>query len=158
VHFGIAANARYVFVPINDLPATRHDNGQPYADPPRPGLYALDLATGRIAWSAPSDPKACEGVKPCSIGYSQAVTATPGLVLGGGGDGWLRAFDAATGAVLWRYDTKAAVHTVNGVEASGGSFGGGNGPIADHGLLLASSGYSRPGVRPGNVLFAFEVK
>jgi polyvinyl alcohol dehydrogenase (cytochrome) len=158
IHFSLAAAGGLVFVPVNDTPNIHHSTNLPYAEPARPGLYALDLATGRTVWSAPANEEGCAGGKTCSIGYSQAITATPELVFAGNSDGWLRVFDARTGAVLWRYDTRRAVKTVNGVEASGGSFGGGAGPIALHGLVLAGSGYSRPRVQAGNVLFAFEIQ
>jgi polyvinyl alcohol dehydrogenase (cytochrome) len=156
VHFGLAANDRAVFVPINDAPDRQH-NGQPYPEPGRPGLYALDLATGKTLWSQPSSRAGCAGVERCAIGYSQAITATPELVLAGNSDGWLRLFDADSGELLWRYDTKTPVMTVNGVQASGGSFGGGGGPIAYHGMLFAGSGYAKVGLFAGNVLFAFEI-
>jgi polyvinyl alcohol dehydrogenase (cytochrome) len=158
VHFGLAANRDLVFVPVNDTPNLEHATGKPYKEPARPGVYALDIATGKTVWSAPASADGCTAGARCNNGYSQAITATPDLVFAGDDDGWLRVFDAATGAVVWRYDTKTPVATVNGVEASGGAFGGGAGPLAYRGMLFVGSGYSRTGVRPGNVLFAFEVK
>jgi polyvinyl alcohol dehydrogenase (cytochrome) len=95
-------------------------------------------------------------VKDCLIGYTQAITATPELVFAGNDNGWLRAFDAKSGAVMWQIDCKTPVKTVSGEEKTGGSFGGGSGPVLYHGMLYASSGYSLAGQTPGNLLLAFE--
>jgi polyvinyl alcohol dehydrogenase (cytochrome) len=153
VHFGMAAGRKLLFVPVNDAP-----DGRRYPDAPRPGVYALDLANGRTVWAAPADAKACEGAKVCLNGYSQAVTATPDVVFAGSVDGRMRAFDAATGALLWQADTRTPVKTLNGQETAGGSFGGGSGPIPYHGTLYVSSGYSLAGSHPGNLLMAFDAR
>jgi polyvinyl alcohol dehydrogenase (cytochrome) len=153
VHFGMAAGRSLLYVPINDAPDGHHYDGAP-----QPGVYALDLATGRKVWAAPADDKACAGAKVCLNGYSQAITAVPGLVFAGSVDGWMRVFDAASGALVWQVDTKAPVKTVNGPEVGGGSFGGGSGPVLYHGVLYASSGYSLAGSHPGNLLLAYDAK
>lgn len=157
VHFSIATNKDTVFVPINDAFDVMHD-GSKYKDPAHPGLYAFDAATGKPVWSKPSDPAWCEGLKGCTIGFSQAITATPDLVFAGNNDGLMRAYDAKTGDVVWKVDTKTPVKTVNGVEKHGGSFGGGAGPVLYKGMLFVSSGYSLAGAFPGNVLLAYDVK
>jgi polyvinyl alcohol dehydrogenase (cytochrome) len=157
VHFGMAATHDTVFAAINDAFTLKH-SGTQYTEPAKPGVYAFDIASGNPVWSVPSDPETCVGVKGCTIGYSQAITATPDLVFAGNNDGWLRAFDTKTGAVVWKIDTKPPVKTVNGGEAGGGSYGGGSGPVLYHGMLFASPGYSLAGAFPGNVLLAFEVK
>lgn len=151
VHFGMAANKSLLFVPINDAP-----DGKDYPEPARPGIYALSLETGKMVWSAPSNEADCSGQKHCTVGYSQAIVATPDLVFAGSDNGWMRAYDAKSGTLLWQVDTKAAVKTVTGEEKRGGSFGGGAGPIIYHGMLLLSSGYSLAGQTPGNLLLAFE--
>jgi polyvinyl alcohol dehydrogenase (cytochrome) len=76
-------------------------------------------------------------------------------VLAGHMDGRLRAYDSATGKVLWQYDATQEVVTVDGTRAHGGSFGGGAGPIVQDGMLFASSGYGMYFHMPGNVLLAF---
>jgi polyvinyl alcohol dehydrogenase (cytochrome) len=157
VHFSIATNKDTVFVPINDAFDVMHD-GSKYKDPAQPGLYAFDAATGKPVWAMPSEPAWCANLKGCTIGYSQAITATPDLVFAGNNDGLMRAFDAKTGEVVWKVDTKTPVKTVNGVEKHGGSFGGGAGPVLYKGMLFVSSGYSLAGAFPGNVLLAYDVK
>ena len=97
----------------------------------------------------------CGGLAPCTVGYAQAITATPDLVFAGRGDGWLRVFDARSGALVWEVDTKLPVKTVNHEDKGGGSFGGGAGPILYHGMLFVSSGYNLAGRMPGNLLIAY---
>jgi polyvinyl alcohol dehydrogenase (cytochrome) len=77
------------------------------------------------------------------------------VVLAGHMDGRLRAYDSATGRVLWQYDTTREVKTTDGGTAHGGSFGGGAGPVVRDGMLFAASGYGIYFHMPGNVLFAF---
>jgi polyvinyl alcohol dehydrogenase (cytochrome) len=152
IHFGIAASGDTVFAPVSDVP-----DGNEYADPARPGMYALDIRTGAYKWEAPAK-DVCGGRKFCHPGYSGAITATPDLVLAGSNDGHLRAYDAAGGAVLWDFDTAREFKTVNGATARGGSMGGGAAPIAHDGLLIMNSGYGFAGKMPGNVLLVFEVR
>lgn len=152
VEFGTAAIGNTILVPINDA-----EVGENPADPPKPGLYALDAATGRLKWQAPADPDSCRGRPICGPGLDQAVTATPELVFAGAQDGWMRIFDLADGKVLWRYDTTQETPTVDGIKAAGGGLGGGAGPIAYGGMLFVSSGYGFAGQMPGNLLLAFTV-
>jgi polyvinyl alcohol dehydrogenase (cytochrome) len=113
------------------------------------GVVALDIATGRKKWLSPfndSGPHA---------GSPGAVTAISGVVFAGGLDGLLRAFATEDGRVLWQYDAKRAVETVNGVNGKGGSLGA-PGPVLANGILYVESGYI--GVvngQPGNLLLAF---
>jgi polyvinyl alcohol dehydrogenase (cytochrome) len=139
-----------VFVPVNDAP-----DGQQHDQPENPGIFALDIATGRGVWAAPSPTDTCKDLPLCWRGYTQAITVTPELVFAGSSDGWTRIFDADSGAVLWQYDTRQVVETVNGIRASGGSMGGAAAPIAFDGSLYVPAGYGFGGQMPGNVLLAF---
>jgi len=150
VHFGLAVAGQRVFVPISDMP-----HGQASGDA-RPGLYALDVDTGRLLWSAPGPFDTCNGRDLCFPGISAAISASPGLVYAGGMDGVLRVHDAATGKVLWRYDTTRETSTVSGARASGGAIGGGSAPVVDGGMLFANSGYGTNLHMPGNLLLVFE--
>jgi polyvinyl alcohol dehydrogenase (cytochrome) len=79
----------------------------------------------------------------------------PGVVLSGTMDGWLRAYAAQDGKVLWEYNTARNFPTVNGVSANGGSMSNA-GPTVVGGMLFVNSGYSHHGgIVPGNVLLAF---
>jgi polyvinyl alcohol dehydrogenase (cytochrome) len=76
-------------------------------------------------------------------------------VFSGTMDGWLRAYSAQDGKVLWEYDTARDFPTVNGVNANGGSMSNA-GPTVVGGMLFVNSGYSHHGgIIPGNVLLAF---
>lgn len=153
VHFGIATQGGRVFVGISDM-----DDFVKRDHPAAPGLHALDLATGKPLWSAPSPAGVCEGRPLCLPGNSGAITATPGYVLAGGDDGWLRIHDAATGKVLWQFDTVQAFAGVNGVTARGGAMSGGAAPIVEGGQLIVSSGYGFVSKIPGNALLVFEAR
>ncbi len=149
VHFGLAVAGSRVFVPISDMP---HGQASGKA---HPGLYALDVGTGRLLWSAPGPFDTCNGRDLCFPGISAAISASPGLVYAGGMDGVLRVYDAATGKVVWRYDTTREIATVSGARASGGAIGGGSAPVVDGGMLFANSGYGANLHMPGHLLLAF---
>lgn len=151
IHFGIAANRGRVYAPVNDAP-----DGQQHDVPERPGLYALDLATGREVWAAHASADTCGDLPLCWSGYTQAITVTPELVFAGSSDGWIRILDADSGTTLWQYDTKQRFETVNGNPAHGGSMGGAAAPIVFAGSLYVASGYGFGGQMPGNVLLAFD--
>ena len=151
VYFGMAAAGGRLFVPISDT-----DDGREYQEPPRPGLYALDLRNGEYLWKAPAPDVCRDDQQFCQPGYSQAITATPELVFAGANDGYLRVFDAATGELLWEMDTARDFPAVGGVAARGGAFGGAAAPVAYRGKLILSSGYGFAGKMPGNALLVFE--
>jgi polyvinyl alcohol dehydrogenase (cytochrome) len=152
VEYGMALEGERLFVPIVDL-ADGHD-GRHYDSPAMPGLHALEAASGARIWSAPA-PDHCAGRKFCDPGILAAVTAIPGAVLAGHMDGWLRAYDAASGKVLWQYDANQPVRTISGSTAHGGSFGG-PGPVVRDGYLIATTGYGLYFHMPGNLLLVFE--
>jgi polyvinyl alcohol dehydrogenase (cytochrome) len=118
------------------------------------GLFALALENGDVVWHTPHP--GCGGAPGCSPAQSAAVTAIPGVVFSGGLDGHLRAYDAASGRIIWDFDTKGTYETVNGTTATGGSLDG-PGPVVVGGMLYVNSGYAFAGGAPGNVLLAFSV-
>jgi polyvinyl alcohol dehydrogenase (cytochrome) len=151
IHWGLAANEQLglVLVPVSDVPAYAPDRD------PEPGLHALDIATGAVRWAHGRKPRCDQWV--CSAGLSAAITATPDLVFAGSLDGYLEAYDAASGDVLWSHDSWREYDTVNGVPASGGSFDA-HGPMVLENLVIVSSGYDTFGQRPGNALLVFELQ
>ena len=151
VHFGMAADARAVYVPITDMP-----DGRSYDSPSRPGLHALDALTGKPLWYAPAPTDVCGERKFCHPGISQAITLLGDVVAAGGMDGVLRLHAASTGELLFSYDTTREHTTLTGV-ARGGSLGGAAAPVAQDGLLVVSSGYGIYNHMPGNLLLVFEV-
>lgn len=149
IHFGIAATGGKVFVPMSDMA-----DGKEYDRPARPGVFALDVASGRELWAAPAA-DTCGGKPFCQPGYGAAISVTPDFVLAGSMDGHVRVFDAASGKVLRDIDTAVPFATVNGSEAKGGSMAGGSAPIAWRGNLVVTSGYGGLGKMPGNVLLVY---
>jgi polyvinyl alcohol dehydrogenase (cytochrome) len=126
------------------------------------GLFALDLLTGKPAWSVKIDDKPQCGWKTnrCAGGYSAPPSIIPGVVFSGAQDGHLRAFDAKTGAKLWDFDTAGQTYdTVNGVKGQIGGPLDGSGPSIAGGVLYTMSGYngSGGGGWSNNVLLAFSV-
>jgi polyvinyl alcohol dehydrogenase (cytochrome) len=120
------------------------------------GLFAIDVRTGALAWSAPG--AGCEGRSPCKPSQAAAITLLEGAVLSGTMDGRLRAHSTRDGHVLWEVDTAREFTTVNGVPANGGSMSNG-GAVAVDGMLFVTSGYAHHGgILPGNALLAFALQ
>ncbi len=80
----------------------------------------------------------------------------PGVIFSGSIDGHIRAFLAATGEIVWDYDTVRDYQTVNGVAGRGGSLDSA-GPAIANGMVFTNSGYGQWQGLPGNVLLAFSV-
>ncbi|MGR8948458.1 MAG: outer membrane protein assembly factor BamB family protein [Gammaproteobacteria bacterium] len=157
IEWGPAADEQRVYVAIADIGWQSEDLMLPDLAPDASaggGLVALDLLTGEIIWEAPGIE--C-GTRPkCSPAQTAAVTAIPGVVFSGSISGHLRAFDAETGKVIWSFDTAQTFDTVNGAVGRGGAIDA-TGPIVADGMLYTTSGYSKWGGLPGNVLLAFKV-
>ena len=158
VHFGMAAGEGRLYVPINDMfypeDLTRYD----FKMDPRPGIYALDPATGEELWANPAENVCPEDRKEwCDAGISAAATAIPGAVIAGHMDGHIRIYAAETGEVLWDYNTLREFETVSGETARGGSMSGSGATVAN-GMLYMNSGYGIYEHMPGNVLLAFGVR
>ena len=153
VHFGMAVADGKVFVPIFDGASVVDMASE---DPRMPGMHALDVESGKLLWSTIAD-DVCEGRRFCSPGISAPVTALNGYVLAGHSDGRFRAYDADTGDVLWTVETDREFETINGLPGSGGSMGGGTGPVVADGMVYLNSGYSSLRHMPGNVLLAIKI-
>jgi polyvinyl alcohol dehydrogenase (cytochrome) len=160
IHWGIAYDGKQVYAPINRPYGMR--GAQPNASQ-KPGMHALNVDTGEVAWTYAAEPD-CTGdrqarVKSCAnnIGLSGAPTVVDGAVVEGSLDGFLRAFDAKTGAVLYQFDTAREFDTVNGVKANGGAIDAVS-IVAANGYVFVTSGYGMFGQMPGNVLLAFKPK
>ncbi len=155
VHFGMAADGTTVYAPINDMNNTY--NGDVLdPDAARPGMHAIDASSGRILWSTVQKNVCPTDLQYCDPGISAAVSAVPGAVFAGHLDGFVRAYDRDTGAVLWEFDTKTPVVAVNGIEARGGGMSG-SGPAIVDGHLIVNSGYGLYFHEPGNMLAVFSV-
>ena len=173
IEWGMAADTRRLYAANSDvLPLIAAEAGSLWPSykpgPAKPGLTALDPATGKVIWFVPTPKDPCgyaahSPLKACIAANSGAPATMPGVVFAGATDGWFRAHDAATGKVLWRFDTAARPYaTVNGVTAQPGGGLDGNGPVIAAGTVFATSGwegatrYGETGVGY-SVLLAFTV-
>lgn len=153
IHWGMATDGKLVYAANADNRYGVHPERDSLIKP-APGLFALELTTGRVVWQMPAP--SCEGKKGCIEANSAAPTVMPGVVFAGALDGHMRAYATTDGHILWDYDTAKPYQTVNGIEGKGGSIDGPSPVIAD-GMLLVNSGYGAFGEMPGNVLLAFTV-
>jgi polyvinyl alcohol dehydrogenase (cytochrome) len=174
IEWGMAADGKRLFVAISDVinlfgevpgvaPITDDKMG-----PAKPGLYALDPATGKFLWSTPAPKAPCHYAGDRSRDYakgaciraqSAAPSAMPGAVFSGTMDGWFRAYDPATGKITWAFSTTAQTYdTVNQVKGQPGGSIDGMGPAIAGGMVYTMSGFSgaaNTGGNPMNVLLAF---
>lgn len=134
VIFGGGADNRYVYYPLQRAGG---------------GLTALDLATGKPAWTAP--------IKADGRGQIGPASVIPGIVFTGGWDGVLRAVNPQ-GQVVWSFDTKRDFQTVNGIPAKGGSLGQAGAVIANGRLYIVSGYIGMQNGSAGNVILAFSAK
>jgi polyvinyl alcohol dehydrogenase (cytochrome) len=153
IHWGMAYDGQRVF-------AANNMSTGPTADEVSPGLYALDINSGRIEWKYLHQPD-CSGarqqeIRTCgsSYGMSAATLLVDGAVVQGANDGFLKVFDAINGAPLFGFDTARSFDTVNGIKGHGGAIDNAS-VVAANGMLFVQSGYGLMGV-PGNLLLAFK--
>jgi polyvinyl alcohol dehydrogenase (cytochrome) len=178
VEWGLGADSRYVFVPISDIGQIFNEiavaAGAPpsteYTMPGKPGLFALDPFSGKIVWNTPAPIAPCHYAGDRSKDYakgacvraqSAAPAVMPGLVFSGTLDGWLRAYDASNGKIVWEFSSTAQTYdTVNGNHAQPGGGIDGMGPTIAGGMVYSMSGFNgaaRTGSNGVNVLLAFSV-
>jgi polyvinyl alcohol dehydrogenase (cytochrome) len=151
VHWGMSSDNNRLYVGVSDLPTNnKYNQGAAY-----PGVHALNPDTGAFVWRKVL-PNVCpEGIEfACFQGISAAVSSSPGLVFAGGMDGYLRAFDADNGDILWSFNTHREFVSVNGFHGQGGSIEA-DGPVIVNGMLFVTSGYDKWAEIPGNVLLKF---
>ena len=151
VHWGIATDGVRVFAPIADpnVPAAQT----------AAGMYAIDIASGKVAWSWKATPDCANGrqavVRTCAgrYGLSAAPLVVDGALIAGGLDGRLYVFEAATGKLLSTTDTAVKFDALNKIPACGGTIDAA-GPFAGDGMVFVSSGYASFGQQGGNALVA----
>lgn len=155
IHFGMAAEGHRIYVPVNDRDVT--SLGTVPQGVPKPGMVALEAATGREIWRTVL-PARCAGTAQCAaVGISSAVTAFPGGVVAGSTDGILRIFDGSTGRILWSFNTTTPQMAASGVVVKGGGMSG-PGPLIANGMVIVNSGYGVSGQASGNALLAFGIR
>jgi polyvinyl alcohol dehydrogenase (cytochrome) len=151
IEWGMAADGERLYVAVADM----------FAPPTKgkPGLFALDPATGAELWYTAAPKIPCSFSGRCFNAQSAAPTVIPGVVLSTTTDGHLRAYDALDGKILLDFDTAGQKYqTINGVKDQGGGTLDVAGPTVADGMMYIISGYagamSGP---PDNVLLAFSV-
>ncbi|HWI18179.1 MAG TPA: PQQ-binding-like beta-propeller repeat protein [Vicinamibacterales bacterium] len=149
VEFGMAADARAVYVPLSDFNGRDAMAGG--------GLFALQITTGEKLWHTPPPPPPCKSMRPCSAAQMAPATALQNVIFSGSMDGTLRGYDSATGKIVWEFPTLTEFETVNQVKAKGGSLNS-TGAVIVGKMLYVQSGYGALGGIPGNVLLAFELQ
>ncbi|HLY70563.1 MAG TPA: PQQ-binding-like beta-propeller repeat protein [Puia sp.] len=151
IHWGMATDGQYLYAANADniLALDKRDTSLKAS----PGLYALDVMTGKIIWKTASP--ACTGNQNCIAGNSAAPAMVPGIVFAGGLDGHMRAYSTRDGKIIWDFDTNKEYETTNGIKGKGGAIDG-PAPAVSGGMLFVNSGYGMFGQRPGNVLLCFE--
>ena len=156
VQWGSAADRDKLYVAVSDVRRIPVQHSwATEADPEiGGGVIALDLDDGEPVWFTP--PKPCGDRVRCSPAQPGAVTVIDGVAFAGSMDGYLRAYDADDGRILWEFDSIRSYETVNGVAAQGGAIDGA-GPTVANGILYLNSGYPNGGGMPGNALIALSV-
>jgi polyvinyl alcohol dehydrogenase (cytochrome) len=151
IEWGMAADLKRLYVAVADI-------GAP---PPKgkPGLSALDPATGNQIWYTAAPKVPCNYSGRCLLGQSAAPSVIPGLVLSTTIDGHLRAYGAGDGKIVWDFDTAGQKYqTINGVKDQGGGSLDVAGPTVAGGMMYLISGYAGAlGGAPDNVLLVFSV-
>src|ERR1019366_240076 len=95
IEWGIAADDANVYAPLSDI------NGQ---GNPMGGIFALRKKDGAKVWQTPPPKPACQGKPGCTAAQMAPATMIPGVVFSGFMDGHLRAYESATGKVIWDFD------------------------------------------------------
>ncbi len=180
IHWGMAADANRVYVGVSDVTIDKITGLKPssifhlrdlagnsirQSRNAAPGVYAVDLITGKVVWEqhpthSYNDPD--KGVQTVDSIYSAALSVTNDVVFAGSLDGIVKAFRASDGAELWSYDTAHKFTDVNGTSGNGGTIDSA-GAVPGGTDLLVNSGYSTFGglnqfqAGPGNALFIFQL-
>ena len=179
IEWGMAADTTRLYVANSDIGALlddlRKEQGKPLypigiTGPARPGLSALDPATGKVIWHTPAPKAPCNYAGDrsrdrapggCMRAQSAVPSAMPGAVFSGTMDGWFRAYDAATGKIIWADSTTSRTYdTVNGVKGQPGGSIDGMGPAIAGGMVYTMSGFNGAANTGGNgvnVLLAYSV-
>ncbi len=156
IHWGISTDGERLFAPINDSISTGTQK-------PHPGVYAVDIKSGKKVWGFDAKPN-CAGdrgkmIVNCAMkyGFSAAPLTVDGAVLAATLSGEVMIFDGKSGALLNTLDTLGPKPTINGIDAKGGSIDS-HALTAGAGMIFVNSGYGAFNQTPGNALIAYRPK
>ncbi|NEX61950.1 outer membrane protein assembly factor BamB family protein [Noviherbaspirillum galbum] len=170
IHWGMASDGERIYVGVSDLNVQKQTifdrPGKPakqvVSKNGRPGVYALDLRDGSVAWEA--HPTRDHEGKPVPAIFSAALSVTNDVLFAGALNGMLYAFNTKDGTMLWSSD--ASTSPARLAPARPGVQGGtidGAGPIVAGNDLFVNSGYSTFGganrfhAGPGNALIVYKL-
>ena len=124
--------------------------GFPAISPPWGTLNAIDMVTGNILWKAPLGeyPKlAAKGIRNTgTMNFGGAVATSGGLIfIAATADEKIRAFEKATGRVLWEYQLPAAGYATPSVYMLNGR----------QYVVIAAGGGGKNATRSGDSVIAF---
>lgn len=140
IHWGMAVDEARVYAAATDFSIDKASGGRADLIPgARPGIYALDLATGAVDWAI-HPTHTFEGLTTPSL-YSASLSVSNDLLFAGSLDGVVRAFDTRDGTEKWSLDTAIGFTDVNGEAGNGGTIDSVGVVVAGDGLLI-NSGYS----------------
>ena len=150
IHWGTTIVGDYVFATSNDF------GGREGA---RPGVAAVDMQSGKLAWQYLADHECAEGDWNCARleRFSAPPSATNDLVFAGSLSGELLAFEARTGEIRWQVETATEYTSINGVETNGGSIDAAGVAIAGSQVFVLS-GYSTFRQLGGNALISYRLR
>ncbi|GAB5452425.1 MAG: methanol/ethanol family PQQ-dependent dehydrogenase [Halioglobus sp.] len=161
-HWGMAVDEERVYVAATDFNIDKASGGR--ADlvaGARPGIYALDIASGELAWEIHPTHE-FQGLTSPSL-YSASLSLSNDLLFAGSLDGVVRAFDTTDGSEAWSFNTALDFTDLNGVPGNGGTIDS-VGVVVAGDSLLVNSGYStfqgidgRYQAGPGNALFVLHL-
>jgi polyvinyl alcohol dehydrogenase (cytochrome) len=156
VHWGIASDSERVYATINDPIFPGNAN-------PRPGIFAVDIKTGKEVWGYDAIAN-CDGNRDTLVtnckskyGFSAAPLVVDGAVIGATLGGEVMIIDARSGKLMTRLDTIGPKKTINGVDAKGGSIDS-HAISAGAGMIFINSGYGAFNQTGGNALIAYKPK
>ena len=78
IHWGMATDGSALWVGIADTPGNKFAKG-----PPRPGIHAFDVTSGKPLWSRIEPPTCDEASYRCTTALSAPLSAMPGVIFAG---------------------------------------------------------------------------
>jgi quinoprotein glucose dehydrogenase len=122
--------------------------GTPCNTPPWGALVAFDLTTGKLRWESPIG-EMKPGAKTGTPNLGGPMSTAAGLVFTAAAmDTYLRAFDAETGAEVWKAELPASAQaTPMTYEADGKQY-----------VAICAGGHGKLGTKMGDAVVAFRVE